>query len=359
MNRSILWLSLSLVALCCLLSCGKGVDTEDSGHAYTVKGTIMLDSIWQTNGKLTLFADNHRVLRRDTIALSPDGTFEYIGHSIGLDELYLCGEQGEICRFYASGDMEVNLSVTYSAEMGISVKYMETPLDSINPWLQEKAQFEDKSASAIKEKVESLVAANPNDVRVTLFLRDQLSALNDSLYVRQTLGGLKDEAKPDWLKKSLDATLSVMGSGKKVFNRRLLNAAFEALDTIVDLSATRSDYMLVCFWADYSKPSIDTLRALANLISEEFDHKRVTFMSCCLHAEDSTMWRYRVHFLDGQHTWVKGGFSDMRIRAWNIQQVPSVLLMDMYCNQMQKDVWGDELRKALERMPNRIGYQKK
>lgn len=360
MNRSIFWLLLSFSALCGLWSCGKGGDAENQGQAYKVKGTVMLDSTWLTHGKLVLFTDNHRTLREDTIELTPEGTFEYEGHTLGLDELYLCGEQGEVCRFYASGNMEVNLSVTSSEEQGVSVKFVETPLDSVNAWLQEHGNFESTSPRAIKERVESLISANPNDIRVSLLLRNQLPALNDSLYVRQTLGSLKEEAKPDWLKKSFDATLSAMGSGKNItYNRRLLNAAFEAKDTLIDLAASRSDYMLVCFWSDYSKPSIDTLRTLANLISKEYEGKRLSFLSCCLHAEDSAMWRVRTNFLDGQHTWVKGGFSDMRMRAWNIQQVPSVILMDMYCNQMQKDVWGGELRRALDRVPNRIGYQKK
>lgn len=358
MNRFILPFFLVMTTICSLWSCSKGEDSEKIGQPYVVKGTVMLDSSWVVNNKLVLYADNHRSLKIDTIDLSPDGSFVFEGQASGLEELYLCGEQGEICRFYASGDMEVNLSITSSAEYGVKTQFVGSPRDSINGWLQENKE-KLNSDSDCRQLLESEIAANPMDVRIALLLRDQLELINDSLYVRQTLGSLKDEAKPSWLKKSFDATLSVIGSGKKVYNRRLLNAAFEAQDTIIDLAATRANYMLVCFWADYSLPSIDTLRALAKLVSEEYDHKRLSFMSCCLHADDSLMWRYRVNFLDGHHTWVKGGFSDPRMRAWNIQQVPSVILMDMYCNQMQKNVWGNELRRALDRVPNHLGYQKK
>lgn len=359
MNRFILPLFLVMTTLCGLWSCSKGDDSEKLGQPYMVKGTVMLDSSWVVNNKLVLFADNHRALKMDTIELSPEGSFEFEGHTLGLDELYLCGEQGELCRFYASGGMEVNLSVTVSAENGVKTQFLASSLDSINGWLQENSGIIKNDAKECRQWLETKIAENPMDVRLALLLRDQLELINDSLYIRQTLGGLKDEAKPDWLKKSFDATLSAMSAGKNNFNRRLLNATFETKDTIIDLSTSRSDYMLVCFWADYSKPSIDTLRALANLLSKEYEGKRLSFMSCCLHAEDSAMWRIRINFLDGQHTWIKGGFSDSRMRAWNIQQVPSVILMDMYCNQMQKNVWGGELRKALDRVPNRIGYQKK
>lgn len=359
MNRIILPIFLITTALCCLWSCSKGESTEKLGQPYVIKGTVMLDSSWVVDNKLVLFTDNHRALKMDTIELTQDGGFVFEGHATGLDELYLCGEQGELCRFYASGDMEVNLSVAASVENGVKAQFLSSALDSINGWLQECNGNMKNDAQECRQLIEAKIAENPMDIRLTLMLRDQLELINDSLYVRQTLGGLKDEAKPDWLKKSFDATLSAMSANKNNFNRRLLNAAFETKDTIINLATSRSDYILVCFWADYSKPSIDTLRALANLISKDYDGKRVSFMSCCLHAEDSAMWRVRINFLDGQHTWVKGGFSDSRMRAWNIQQVPSVILMDMYCNQMQRNVWGGELRRALDRVPNRIGYQKK
>ena len=352
---------MSVSALAFLCSCGLGGESKDDGRAYLVKGTVSLDSAWVANNKLVLFSDNHRSLQQDTIELSKDGMFEFEGHTNGIDELYLCGEKGELCRFYVSGDMEVNLSVIATEAEGVKVKFLGEQRDSINNWLAEKASlFEGQSANICRLLMDSLIKEAPSDIRVTLLLRDKMPLIEDSLYIRQCLGSLKDEAKPDWMKMSIDQKLNVMGSGKKInLSRRLLAPVFEMKDTTIDLSATRSDYMLVVLWADYSKPSIDTLRAYANLIASEYDHKRVSFLSCCLHAEDSAMFRIRTNFLDGNHTWVKGGFSDMRMRAWNIQEVPSVILMDMYCNQMQKNVWGADLRKALDRIPNRVGYQKK
>ena len=363
MNRYIYIICVVLSALSLLLlgSCGNGDADGDEGQTYLVRGTVSLDSTYVDGNKLVLFTDNHRALTMDTIRIAKDGSFEHEGHTNGLDELYLCCNEGELCRFYASGNMEVSLSVSATQEEGVKVEYLQSPTDSINDWLQQqKTSLDGKVRNISRGTIDSLIRSYPTDVRVTLLLREQMAAFNDSLYIRQCLGSLKDVAKPDWIKKSIDITLSAMGSGKKNSNsRRLQSATFELADTIIDLSTSRSDYLLVCFWADYSKPSIDTLRALAKLIDNEYDNKRVTFMSCCLHAEDSAMWRIRTNFLSGKHTWVKGGFSDPRMRAWDVQQVPGIILMDMYCNQQQRNVWGQDLRKALDRLPNRVGYQKK
>ena len=348
-----------VAVICSFGACSGNNDGNDGGRSYLIKGSVTLDSTFVANNQLVLYTDNHRILQQDTLRLTSEGTFEFEGSTNSVDELYLCDERGELCRFYASGDMVVDLSLTMG-EQGARVKYLSQSTDTINGWLQEqKTLFEGQSTSICHLLMDSLIRNHPNDLRVTLLLRDQMTLLEDSLYIRQSLGSLSDEAKPEWMKKSIDNTLKEMGSGRKVFSHRLLGAAFELSDTIIDLSTSRPDYMLVYFWADYSQPSVDSLRTLAKLLETDYDNKRVSFLSCCLHAQDSASWRLRSNFLPGNHTWVQGGFSDPRMRAWNIQEVPSIILMDMYCNQQQRDVWGAELRKALDRIPNRIGYQKK
>lgn len=361
MNRLFFWSVCCLSLFCVLLSCSKGADRDDVGGAYWVRGTLSLDSTLMADNQLVLFSDNHRMLSQDTIVVTPDGTFEYEGHANGLSELYLCGPAGEYCRFFATGGMEIGLTLMASADKGVTVTYNRQSTDTINGWLKEKnALFEGQPSDTCRQLIDSLIRLNPSDIRTTILLRDQLAAIQDSLFVRQILGSLQDKAKPEWLKKSIDNVLSVLGSGKAdQLNRRLLTASFELPDTVLDLSVSRPDYLLVCFWANNSSASVDSMRALSRLISTEFESKRVSFLSCCLYAEDSILWNGRIRFLDGQHTWVKGGFSDYRMRAWNITQVPSVILMDMYCNQTKKDVWGEELRKALNRIPTRFGYQKK
>ncbi len=255
--------------------------------------------------------------------------------------------------------MEVNLSIVSAGDQNVKVSYLGQQKDTINGWLDEHRKlFDGQPQKTCRLIMDSLIRNHQSDIRATLLLRDQIFCLNDSLFVRQILGSIKDEAKPDWMKKSIDNSLKVLGSGKNNITRRLIGASFEAQDTLIDLSASRSDYLLICFWADYSRPSIDSMQALSKLIASKYEQKRVSFLSCCLNSSDSAMWSIRTRFLNGNHTWIKGGFSDSRMRAWDIKEVPSVILLDMYCNQTKRNVWGEELYRALDRLPNRTGFQK-
>lgn len=361
MNRLFFWSVCCLSLFCILLSCSKGAEGESFDGTFLLKGTLLRDSTLRAGNQLVLFADNHRMLSQDTIIVDTDGTFEYEGPASGLAEFYLCSERGEYCRFYASKGMEVRVDIKATVDEGVTVTYKDLPADTINGWLLEKASlFEGKTSSVCRQLIDSLIRFNPSDIRNTLLLRDQLTALQDSLFVRQSMGSLQDKAKPEWLKKSIDSGLSILGSGKTdIRTRRLMTASFELPDTVLDLSSNRPDYMLVCFWTENSSASIDSMHALSRLVTAEYEGKRVSFLSCCLYAKDSTAWNQHIKAVAGQHTWVKGGFSDERMRAWNITKMPSVILMDMYCNQTKKDVWGEELRKALDRVPIRLGYQKK
>ena len=72
--------------------------------------------------------------------------------------------------------------------------------DSINPWLQQQmAHFRTLLGPARKDAIDSLCHRYPHDIRCGLLLRDQIEMLKDSIFVRRCLGGLADDAKPDWL----------------------------------------------------------------------------------------------------------------------------------------------------------------
>lgn len=361
MNRLFFWSVCCLSLFCILLSCNSGAEGEIYEGTFQLKGTLQCDSTLRAVNQLVLFTDNHRRLSYDTINVAPDGTFEFEGPVSGLSELYLCSDRGEYCRFYAGEDMQVSVTITASVAEGVAVSYKDQPTDTINAWLMEKASlFEEKNSAACCQEIEKLVDSNPSDIRNTILLRDQLAAIQDSLFVRQRLGSIQEVAKPEWLRKSIDAELSVLGLDKADRqNRRLKTVTFESPDTIIGLATSHSDYLLVCFWAENSPASIDSMRTFSRLVSSEYEGKRVSFLSCCLYAKDSAAWNLHTRSVDGMHTWVKGGFSDERMRAWNVTRMPSVILMDMYCNRTQKDVWGDRLRKALDRIPNRVGFQKK
>lgn len=332
-----------------------GGDDADSGRNYQVSGSFQVDSTVVLD-HLMLYADSHVALHADSVMLTPQQTFSHEGRSVGFDELFLCSDGGELCRFYAAGGMEVGLSVQSQPE-GLSVSFTPSSGDTINPWIMEQnTLFGAMSQADRRTTIDSLCHQYPADVRTTLLLREQIAALGDSVFVRRCLGALADKAKPEWLVKSIVQILADTKAADREL-RRLPNFSFQINDsTRFDMSVSRSDYLLIYCWADYSQPSVDSLTVLSDLLSEEYDMKRLQLMTCCLHVPDSAWWNSRVEKIEGMHTYLPAGMSDPRIYGWRVQQIPSVIICDMYGNVQKRDVWGHTLRQALDRVPNRSGF---
>lgn len=354
MKQILVVFSLVLLSLG-LTACSNGEPSAVEGKAYQVEAsfdvdsTVVLDHLW-------LYTDNHVTLRSDSLFLSPEHTFAHQGATIGLDELYLCADGGELCRIYAAGGMEVSVSLR-SDSVGLQVTFAPTETDSINPWLQQQTSLCDSlTADARKAALDSLCHRSPADIRCALLLREEVESLADSVFVRRCLGALSAEAKPEWLLKSIGDLLEAL-SDYRVRNRRLSGCKFEVNDsTTLDVGKSRTDHLLIYCWADYDPASVDSLRILSRLVSDDYDYKRVQLLTCCLCAADSTWWRRKTDGLEGMHVWLKAGLADQRMRGWNIEQVPTLILCDSYSNQICRDVWGQELRDALEKLPNRSGF---
>lgn len=335
-------------------ACKKSEHNEEEGGTYLVSGCVVCDSTMSLDS-LLLYVDNHNSLRIDTIV--PDDTFRFTRqyHTKGLDELVLCCDSGELCRFYAAEGMVVHFLLDVS-KSEVRAIFEADENDTINAWLQQMSKnFASWSEFQRKDQLDALIADRDTSIRTTLLLRDHVMEFNDSVYVRRFLGGQAASAKPQWLIQSIEHLLDEK-SFTKNRTRRLPAASFEMKDDSVlfNMAESRSDYLLIYLWADYSKASIDSLKVLSKLIGEKYEDKRLKFMTCCLHTPDSAWWSQQVLKQPGMHTWVKGGMSDPRMKDWGIRQTPSVILLDMYNNQQQRDVWGETLRKALDRLPKRI-----
>lgn len=244
-------------------------------------------------------------------------------------------------------------------EWGFEPTFASTPTDSVNPWLQAMDKRLDVKNEHLRHVVmDSVVALPDSSLRTTLLLRDHLMQLQDSVYVRRLLGGLASSAKPEWLMQSIEQLFNEK-SREKTYIRRLTPAVLEMLNDSVPfkLADSRSDYLLFYFWADYSEASVDSLKALSKLLKKDYGEKRLQLATCCLHASDSAWWRQQLADVDGLHTWMPGGFSDPRIVSWGVRGVPSLILVDMYNNLNQRNVWGTSLRKALDRLPKRMNQK--
>lgn len=338
-----------------LSACHPAGTQATEGKEYSVNMTFDVDSTVVLD-QLMLYTDSHLSLRADSLTLMSDRSVRHEGKTSGLDELYLCSAGGELCRFFAAGGADVQLTLRNDST-GLRPAFAVSAQDSINPWLQDqRSQMDSLEVATRRLWMDSLCHLMPGDVRCALLLREELEALADSVFVRRCLGALTPDAKPDWLLKSIDDLL-VQTSGERPRNRRLAAASFVVNDTLTfDMAAQRPDYLLIYCWADYDEASIDSLKTLCQLVADDYDYKRLRLLTCCLSAPDSTWWQQQVQDLDGMHVWLKAGLADKRMRNLNVGIAPCLIYCDMYGNLQKRDVWGKELRDALERCPNKNGF---
>ena len=342
-----------LLTLSALVAC-KGREGSHAERAYTVEGTFNVDSTVVLD-HLVLYTDRHTSLGFDSLDLNPQHAFVHTGSTLGLDELYLCSDGGELCRFFATGNAKVSMKMEMAGD-SLKATFDPSSGDSINPWLQQQmAHFRTLLGPARKDAIDSLCHQFPHDIRCGLLLRDQIEMLKDSIFVRRCLGGLADEAKPDWLMKSIDRTLEE-SSRKPRPSRRLAPFVMQTDSTSFDFSASRSDYLIVHIWSDYSQASIDSLKVVARLAKDDYSMKRLKLVTICLSAPDSAWWRQQIKDIDGLHAWLPAGLGDERMRKWDIKNVPTVIVCDMYNNQQQRNEWGQRLRVSLDRIPNRSTF---
>lgn len=343
-----------MLVLCCLAACHDNPQTDDEGNTYAITASFAVDSTVVLD-HMVLYTDTHVALHEDSLFLTPDHNFSLEQKALAINEHYLCTDGGELCRFYATEGMEVNVTISGKAD---SLTYtFAAEHDSINPWLQDQQRLLQQCNAATRNTmVDSLCHLMPSDVRCGLLLRDALETLNDSVFVRRCLGALNQEAKPDWLIKSIDDLL-LYNADYKTRSRRLTAGKFVVNDTTTfDMSQSRSEYLLIYCWADYDTTSIDSLKALDKMLDDDYYMKRLTLLTCCLHAADSASWQKELKDIEGTHVWLPAGLADPRVSNWNAERVPLLILCDMYNNQQQRDVWGKELRNALDRLPNRSGF---
>lgn len=337
-----------------LVSCSSN-NSEIKGTEYNVEISLESDSTIITDN-LVLFIDNHHDINADTIKLNRNNVATYSGITAGTDELYLFSDEGqELCRFYATPGSKIDISISGKAD-SLVVDYT-SPSDTINKWLQslrcESANGSATASKLLQGTLDSLRNCGENGLRTTLLLREYMTSIKDSIYVRRYIGGITESGKPDWLIKSIEGLFPQLRPDNNL--GRLAAAQFQMQDTVAVINtASRSDYLLLYFWGDVSQQSIDSLKSITNRLHKQYSDKRLTYMTFCISAPDSTWWESQIKDLpEGHHALISGGFADQRLSDWSVDHIPYIMLTDMFTNIQNRNRWNEELRKSLERIPQR------
>lgn len=350
---------LFLIASWHLVACSSGSTVAD-GIEYNVEVSFDADSIIATQN-LYLFIDNHRNISKDTLRINKSLVARYSGITAGTDELFLLWENGnEICHFYATAGANVVINIS-SKEDALVIDYT-SPSDTLNTWLQQLhiaeniVMAKEELTKQTQHTLDSLKECGETGLRTTLLLREYMPYLGDSIYVRRFMGGITESGKPDWLMKSIDMLYPKLRSSTDY--GRLTAAQFQMNDTIITINtSSRSDYMLLYFWGDYSDASVDSLKALSRRINRDYADKRLLFLTFCVSAPDSTWWNSKIRYLPiGHHALISGGLADPRISEWAINQAPYNIITDMFTNIQNRDIWDEDLQKALNRIPKRTNF---
>lgn len=357
----------AIITLLLVASCSKS-GVQEEGVEYTISGTISQDSV-QPGPDVTLFVDKHNRLIERTIPVT-DGKFEYQGRTTGIDEIFILDSLGHSVSLFAEPGTMIDIVIKDS---GI-VEFAGT--DTINNVLRSiTLEFDKLTLDNKKRKfIDSISDKFADSFVSSLLIRDRMCDMKDSVVLRQCLGRLNDNVKPQWLMKDIEKQFDNQGLRLKK-NVRLypLPKYGTEIDTVfVDFSDSRQNAFFLYFWADYSQQSVDSLQMLTPIAKQYGLHeyideftkrekdrrpKRVDIVTICLHAADSAAWKKHIEGLPGSHILLQDGFANKAMRAWKINRVPYNAIIDRFSNIQESYQWGKDLRDALERMPNNYTIQ--
>lgn len=333
-----------LGVLIALAACSKEAQ-NDTGQ-YRLMGSICQDST-TVDSLLTLYVDNHSEIEQVELPVI-DGKFSFQRATNDLDELILIDQHHHSTYLYATKGAEITL------QLGKDGEYTIAESDSVNLWIDEQK----KAMSALNKKqivpfVDSLLLLHAGELRSGILLRDQVSVINDSVFVRRCMGRLSDNAKPNWLVKSIEASLDYQWlaiSQKFTLPQETIQVGKKG--ETFNLRASRLEAVFLYFWADYDSLSVDSLQMLRHISrdyglyddAEKFSKEKspsrsksahyIEMISICLHASDSAAWQAAVKDIPGKHCLLPGGFSNPLVTECKVNSLPYVLLTDRFGHYM-------------------------
>ena len=355
-------ISIIIISLLFVASCSKLNSDIDAGDSYSVSGSISMDSA-SADVELKLFIDKHGSLVEEALPVLK-GRFAYKGKTLGTDELILIDHKGHTVNFFANAGSHIELNIDASGNPAFGSS--DTLNLVYNQLVKELEECQEKNRSQYLDSVCQLYS---HSLAPGLLIRDRMQLLNDSVLLRQCLGRISDEAKPDWLVDGLEDRFDKSGFKLKKNNRLDPLSKFRTeIDTVfINFNETRLNAMYIYFWADYSQQSVDSLQMLTPMAQyyglhqylDEYVNrektrrpKRVDILTVCLHAADSAAWRKSVAGLPGHHILLQSGLSHSTIKSWKVTTVPYNIIVDRFSNVLDSYLWGQELRDALEKTPS-------
>lgn len=360
-----------LLCAVCMLSCNDTDRHAADGKPYHLSGRIVGDSI-TTDSCLTLFVDRHSnyvtaggdsVEAFEAVELPVvNGSFSYAGNvPVDVDELTLSGQGlGSISLFAESGS-DIQIEVTGNRQASFSES------DTLNHWISlHRSQLLDMDKDLKRRSIDSLCQVHRTEIRAALLLREMMTDVNDSIFMRRMLGKIDAAAKPGWLMQDINERFDIM-SHKLDRNFRLPKLDIPTADSVFSLQASRSEALVLYFWADYDSASIDSMKVLreiardyglyeyANTYYKEKSAKksrhprRIEIMTVCLHASDSASWLSTLGKMPGRHAWLQGGFAHMLPTSCLVSELPVIYCFDRFSNYQNHGKWNKDLYSILDR----------
>ncbi|MCF0180259.1 MAG: hypothetical protein HUJ97_08480 [Bacteroidales bacterium] len=350
---------------------------EIDGEEYTIFGTVYRDSI-AANSDMKVFIDKHTGFFEEDLPVL-NGKFIYKNNTNDVDEIFLVDHKGQFTKIYATGgaQIEVNIdslgipSFVGPDSLNLALLGIYDMIDSIR---NNDNLLNTIKNDSIKSYMNRLSERYASSVIPALVVREKMTTINDSIFLRQYLGSLSEKSKPVWLVNSIEQQFDNKGLflKKSVRLSPLPKFRTETDTTYIDMKETRENSAYLYFWADYDSTSVDSLKMLEPMAKYYGLHqyfstfkskdgitrpKRIDIITICLHAKDSASWKGQIKDLPGSHILLQDGFANPTMKSWNVNRLPYNIIIDRFSNIQDSYQWGKKLRDVLEKMPNNFSFQ--
>ncbi|MDO4511195.1 MAG: hypothetical protein Q4B68_05185 [Bacteroidales bacterium] len=194
---------------------------------------------------------------------------------------------------------------------------------------QHRSEYQDASRSSLDAAIEKYVKENPSDLLSTLLLVADFSQLNNQQKMKQLLGGIEADAKPEWLLKAYQRLVERRPKSSSKIGSMLL---MEDTGDFASINTTTSRSTLLYLWVN-STAHNGEMATLKQLSEEIGDTDRLQICDIYIDA-DTASWRGYTRN-DGstwRHFWAPEGPLNPQLRSLSIASTPLYVVTDSLGN---------------------------